>query len=825
MYCERCNVEFPENLRYCKWCGEALIERVRATGDLPSCPHCGEGVKVGWAFCRSCGARLTASVQAIPVCQHCGAVVDPAAGVCNQCGKNVAGAIIYKQETAAPHQAEHCPTCGERIDAGLLYCKACGSPIYSGTAPFGAVAVTCRVCDAYNPAGSTACRVCGESLVESTTKEYDRPVKPAPPTLVDSTDLPDALPFIEDRNIQGAADAGSPAASASEQPVLVIIPPTSREKSSSMETQIMVEVEAEEKTSGIPPALETGQVGSGTIEFASDTLEMQSETVPISARPKGGAKTSILSEPVVSEEEPPLRRDKPTTRIDGAPFEFELESVEAALTPEGYPSRLDEPLKDVIARTEKKPDATIQFGALPAAEEPERPARSSDTIIVGSPEEPVFVIREQESAAIESPQEPVFVIEEQEPTVIESPQETVFIIEQRQEMPFVFESAEPPPNVQPQTEPPATIDLNQAALQGQPTIPIRQDDITTMSLAGEATQPTRPPDNVKLNEAALQAFGMGAHKEPPPPLPPPTASIPTRAPDFHIPVTLPPAPVRSRSIVPMVSALVALGVIAATALALWWYISGGLKKSEKPEISLPPPPTNTSAPPPENTAPTAPAGMAMVQAGSYTIGRDLGDELEKPAHKVDLRAFYIDVTEVTNAAYKQFTDATSHRQPDGWKNGTYPEGRANWPVTGVSWQDAVDYAEWAGKRLPTESEWEAAARGLEGRIYPWGNAWGEGMANIRASSISEVGQFKLGASPVGALDMIGNVWEWTADPFRVYPGSAASLEGVLEAGINYKVIRGGAFDRKENIEATYRGFLDASKGYDKTGFRCVKDIK
>lgn len=816
MYCERCNVEFPENLRYCKWCGEALIERVRATGDLPSCPHCGEGIKVGWAFCRSCGARLTASVQAIPVCQHCGAVVDPAAGACGQCGRNVAGAIIYKQESGLPHQAEHCPTCGERLDPGVLYCKGCGSPVYSGTAPFGAVAVTCRVCDAYNPAGSTVCRVCGESLVEPVTREYDRPVKPASPTLVDSTDLPDALPFIEDTNKKGAVEMESPSASAEpQQPVLVFLPSTPSEHSTSMETQIMVEVE--ERISSVPPA-------SATMEFASDTLEMQPETV--NARPKGGAQTTILTEPVVSEEEPPLRRDKPTTRIDGSPFEFELESVEAALTPEGYPSRLDEPLKDVIARTEKKPDATIQLGATPKVEEATPPARSGDTIIVGSPEEPVFVIEQQEATVIESQQEPVFVIEQQETTVIESPQEPVFVIEQRQEMPFVFESAERPANVQPQTESGATIDLNQAAFQSQPTIPIRQDDVATMSLSGEATQATRPPETqVKLNEAALQAFGMGAHKEPPPLPPPPTASIPTRAPDFHIPVVLPPAPARSRSLVPMVSTLVVLVVLAGTALALWWYISGGLKTSSKPEISLPPAPENTSAPPPTNTAPTVPAGMALVSAGSYTIGRDLGDDLEKPAHKVDLKAFYIDLTEVTNAAYKQFTDATGHRQPDGWKNGTYPEGRANWPVTGVSWQDAVDYAEWAGKRLPTESEWEAAARGLEGRIYPWGNAWGEGMANIRGASIAEVGQFKLGASPVGALDLIGNVWEWTIDPFKVYPGGTASLEGVLEPGITYKVIRGGAFDRKENIEATYRGFLDANKGYDKTGFRCVKDIK
>ncbi|MEW6207711.1 MAG: SUMF1/EgtB/PvdO family nonheme iron enzyme [Acidobacteriota bacterium] len=819
MYCERCNVEFPESLRYCKWCGEALIERVRATGDLPSCPHCGEGIKVGWAFCRSCGMRLTASVQAIPVCQHCGAVVDTAAGVCKQCGRNVAGAIVYKQESAAPHQAEHCPACGEKLDTGVLYCKGCGSPVYSGTAPFGAVAVTCRICDAYNPAGSTSCRVCGESLIEPVTKEYDRPVKSAPPTLVDTTDLPDALPFVEDLNKKDAAASEPvPQSVEPEQPVREIFSITPSGKLTSMKTQIIGE---SAEISSAPP---TAGVQSETIEFASETLDMQPETVPINERPKGGAQTTILHEPVVSEEEPPVKRDKPTTRIDGSPFEFELESTEAA--PEGYPSRLDEPLSDVIGRTEKKPDATIQFGAVPTAEEPA--ARSGDTIIVGSPQEPVFTIEERESVEAESQSEPVFVIEQrQETLVIESQPEPVFVIEQRQEMPFVLESPEPA-SEQPPVESAATIDLNQSALQSQPTIPIRQDDVATMSLSSQEAQSARPPEaQVQLNEATLQAFGMGAPKEQPlpPPPPPPTAYVPTRASDFHIPVMMPAPPTRSRSLVPMVSTLVALVVLAATALALWWYVSGGLKTSKKETISLPPPPENTSAPPTENTAPAAPAGMAMVAAGQYTIGRDLGDELERPAHKVELKAFYIDLTEVTNAAYKQFIDATNHRQPDGWKNGTYPEGRANWPVTGISWQDAVDYAEWAGKRLPTEAEWEAAARGLEGRIYPWGNAWGEGMANIRASSIVEVGQFKLGASPVGALDMIGNVWEWTADPFKVYPGGTASLEGLLEPGITYKVIRGGAFDRKENIEATYRGFLDASKGYDKTGFRCVKEIK
>jgi hypothetical protein len=192
----------------------------------------------------------------------------------------------------------------------------------------------------------------------------------------------------------------------------------------------------------------------------------------VNARPKSGAQTTILSEPVVSEEEEPLK-DKPTTRIDGAPFAFELESVESAIAPEGYPSRLDEPLKDVIARTEKKPDATIQFGAVSSTETPTPPARSGDTIIVGSPDEPVFVIDEQRPAETESKQEPVFVIDEQEPTIVESTQEPVFVIEPRQEIPFVFEPVEPPANAQSHSGPAATVDLDSAAFQNQQTIPIR----------------------------------------------------------------------------------------------------------------------------------------------------------------------------------------------------------------------------------------------------------------------------------------------------------------------------------------------------------------
>jgi formylglycine-generating enzyme required for sulfatase activity len=231
--------------------------------------------------------------------------------------------------------------------------------------------------------------------------------------------------------------------------------------------------------------------------------------------------------------------------------------------------------------------------------------------------------------------------------------------------------------------------------------------------------------------------------------------------------------------------------------------------------------TNTS------TTPAVPEGMVLVVAGNYAIGSDDGDEVEKPKHTVSLKAFFIDRTEVTNAEYKTFVDATGHAAPPHWKNGAFPDGQANFPVVQVSWQDAVDFAKWAGKRLPTEVEWEAAARGLEGRKYPWGNEWKANFANIEAGSIQEVGKFAAGASPNGALDLIGNVWEWTADPFALYAGSPAKMPDDMDQTHNYRVIRGGAYDvqrKKVNIDSSYRGYIEENrKDLTKTGFRCVKD--
>src|SRR6185503_15543782 len=124
--------------------------------------------------------------------------------------------------------------------------------------------------------------------------------------------------------------------------------------------------------------------------------------------------------------------------------------------------------------------------------------------------------------------------------------------------------------------------------------------------------------------------------------------------------------------------------------AIWWFLWGG-KRTEKPQqpVAEAPKTSEPTQPPTAPPGPVLPEGMVMVPAGAYTIGRDEGSELERPRHTVELPAFYIDRTEVTNADYKKFVDATSHKLPVNWKGGVYNADHANYPVTGVTWQDAV----------------------------------------------------------------------------------------------------------------------------------------
>jgi len=219
-----------------------------------------------------------------------------------------------------------------------------------------------------------------------------------------------------------------------------------------------------------------------------------------------------------------------------------------------------------------------------------------------------------------------------------------------------------------------------------------------------------------------------------------------------------------------------------------------------------------------------PAGMVYVSGGTFMMGRDNGDDAERPPHQATVNPFYIDADEVTNENYEKFVKATSHRAPAAWKNSSFASGAGRRPVTGVTWDDANDYARWAGKRLPSEEEWEFAARGADGRLYPWGNDWqASANANGVEQSVADVGAYR-GASPFGTSDMVGNAWEWTASNFKAYPGRG--LPANLPSG-ELKVIRGGCYEStKDYATTTYRAGWPArgASTYDQTGFRCAKDI-
>jgi formylglycine-generating enzyme required for sulfatase activity len=253
--------------------------------------------------------------------------------------------------------------------------------------------------------------------------------------------------------------------------------------------------------------------------------------------------------------------------------------------------------------------------------------------------------------------------------------------------------------------------------------------------------------------------------------------------------------------------------------------------------------------------------MVTVPAGDFSMGSNRNRTDERPQHRVYVDAFEIDRFEVTNAQYRRFVEATGVSPPPYWQNSFYPPGTEDCPVVGVSWLEADAYCRWAGKRLPTEAEWEKACRGADGRVYPWGNTWDPRRLNVdltrhaaagkgdevfpwqdawnllkagRGSGIrpglQPVGSYPEGASPFAMLDASGNVSEWVADWYNWsgYQGLPNRNPLVTSPPWNHSV-RGSAWYDPAGAQGWARNMSRCSARNSshetrdpRTGFRCAR---
>jgi formylglycine-generating enzyme required for sulfatase activity len=224
--------------------------------------------------------------------------------------------------------------------------------------------------------------------------------------------------------------------------------------------------------------------------------------------------------------------------------------------------------------------------------------------------------------------------------------------------------------------------------------------------------------------------------------------------------------------------------------------------------------------------------MALVPAGEFSMGSLQGNLDERPQKRIHLDAFYIDKLETTVGRYGKYLVATGDDPPDSWSQ-VDPTLDSDYPVVGVDWDQATRYCKWAGKRLPTEAEWEKAARGTDGRTYPWGSTGqpqqfanlGKGGTFGYSKSLAKVGSYEGGRSPYEVYDMIGNVWEWTADWYdqKYYQTMPEKNPKGPEKG-EARVIRGGSWARTPLVSrVSARNRAAPSSQTTSLGFRCAKD--
>jgi serine/threonine protein kinase/formylglycine-generating enzyme required for sulfatase activity len=277
---------------------------------------------------------------------------------------------------------------------------------------------------------------------------------------------------------------------------------------------------------------------------------------------------------------------------------------------------------------------------------------------------------------------------------------------------------------------------------------------------------------------------------------------------------------RSRVYAGVAAAILVVAIfILATNTSRWIPEKRQVLPSQEQTPSVPPSDRGAAEPAP-------PEGMVYIPGGTFQMGYDVTsrDFQSGPPHEVTVNPFFIDKYEVTVEAYQK------NQNPTGQTEQTEQTGDPKLPMTGVTWSEADSYCRSMGKRLPTEEEWEFAARGTDGRLFPWGNSFEPGRANIAnvAGAFTGVGSFPRGDSPFGVSDMSGNAMEWTDSDFRVYEGSIYRPSGCSGP---CKVIRGGAyFDQPQDATAVFRREYEPSvlsrriNAYAVLGFRCAKEI-
>lgn len=222
-----------------------------------------------------------------------------------------------------------------------------------------------------------------------------------------------------------------------------------------------------------------------------------------------------------------------------------------------------------------------------------------------------------------------------------------------------------------------------------------------------------------------------------------------------------------------------------------------------------------------------PKGMVLIPAGEFLMGTDsqpvllpvMSDKLESrdaaPRHNIYLDNYYIDRYETSYREYAKFRTVLKNRI----------EGKAYYPVSGITWYEADKFCRWTGKRLPSEAEWEKAARGTDGRTYPWGNEFNPQFANL-GQKIIFIGSFFKDRSPYGIYDMGGNVSEWTSSWYMPYPDSRYKNKLY---GKKYKVVRGGSYSKSEAhsyreifSQVTFRNSVPPNTAALDNGFRCAR---